>query len=121
MVIDQRVDEVVANRMLVDARRMLCSGASSGAPATAVGNTAELLDVHVHQLARSLPFIPTRGLPSSADQFASERIAVCQLRRVMPPQDRADRPRRDAQLGADPVWPTSLLAPHLEHARLELG
>ena len=51
MVVDQGVDVVVADLGL---RSRVCAvGAALGAPAAAVGDPAELLDVHVDQLARA--------------------------------------------------------------------
>src|SRR6185295_17032061 len=101
------------DRRLVDPRLMIGDGASGRAPATTVGNTAKLLDVHVHQLTRVRPLVALSGLSSSADQLAGERIAVREVWHVMPPQNRADRAWWDTQLGTDPILAAPLLPPHL--------
>src|SRR5436305_13965958 len=101
MIVDQRMDVVVADRRLVDAGPMIGKRAAGGAPATTVGDTPELLDVHMHQLTRSLPLVSARGLPRCTDELAGQRIAVHQTRDGMARQDRAARARRAAPPRAD--------------------
>jgi hypothetical protein len=67
------------------------------------------------QLTGSSPLIAMSCLPSRPNELARERIAVRQVWHAMPPQDRADGAWRDAQLGADPVWPSALIAPQPKH------
>src|SRR4051812_8699123 len=100
---------------------MLRDRPAIGAPPATVGDAAQLLDVHTHQLAGSAALVALCAPPRRTNQLARERIALCQMWHVMPGQDRADGTWRDAQFGADPVWPTPLLAPRLEHTRLDLG
>jgi hypothetical protein len=75
----------------------------------------------VDQFAGSAPLVPARRLPSRTDQLAGERIAVGEMRDLMPRQDRSDGACWDAQLGIDPVWSTSLLPPDVQHLRFDLG
>jgi hypothetical protein len=62
MVIDQGVHVVEA-----DLGRSVAAGGACGAtvhpPTATVGDTPELLDVHVHQLAGTVAFVTDRGLP----------------------------------------------------------
>jgi hypothetical protein len=91
------------------------------APATTVGNAAELLDVHMDQLAGSMALVPAGGFASCTNTLTSERIAVGEVRYTMARQDRSHRARRDAQLGANPVRPAALLVPHLQDLRFDFG
>src|ERR1700730_3968624 len=48
--------------------------AAVGTPAAAVGDAADLLDVHVDQLARTVAFIANRGGLRGADHLAGHRV-----------------------------------------------
>ena len=52
-------------------------------PAATIGNAAELLDIHVDQLARVLTFVANRGGLRCADHLAGQRIALAQTRHIM--------------------------------------
>src|SRR5689334_3583392 len=121
MIVDQRVDVVVADRTLVHAGGVIGWCAAVSAPATTVWNTAELLHVHVYQLAGSAPLISVCRETSRANQFARQWVAIRQMRDLMTRQDRSDRARRDAQFGADCVRSTTLLPSRLQHLGFNLG
>src|SRR5262245_32843036 len=67
VIVDQRVHVVVADRRLVQTRRVVGRCASIAAPAATVANAAELLDLHMDQLAGSAPLVPAAGFPSCTD------------------------------------------------------
>ena len=50
--------------------------AAVGAPAAAVGDPADLLDVHVHQLAGPVAFVADRGGLRGPDHLAGHRVAA---------------------------------------------
>src|ERR1700712_5608529 len=91
------------------------------APATTVGDAAELLDVHVHQLAGPGPLVAGRGLLRGPDDFPGHRVQYAQPGRSAADQNAGDRAGRHAQLGADPVRPPALTVAQLDDAVLDLG
>jgi hypothetical protein len=75
----------------------------------------------VYQLAGTLPFVALSSLPSSANQRASQRIAVRQAWHLMPPQNGADCAGRNTRLGTDPIRPAPLFpAPAAREPRARL-
>lgn len=67
----------------------------------AVGDPAEFLDVHVHQLPGRGHFVSDRRGPAYRQPGRS--VDMGQLRHPVPGQHPADRGTRDAQVVADPV------------------
>ncbi len=74
MVIDQRVDVVVADLGLDRSRDAVGRCRAVGAPAATVGDPAELLDVHVHQLAGPVAFVAHRGDLGGPDHLTGHRV-----------------------------------------------
>src|SRR5690606_40189712 len=73
------------------------------APAAAVRDPAELLDVHMDQLARDLLLVADRF--RLADGQPGGLVNVVQQRHPVPLEDPPDRGARDAKVVADPVRP----------------
>jgi hypothetical protein len=117
VVIDEGVDVVVA-----DAGSFLgtaaANGASVGAPAATVGEAADLLDVHVDQLAGVVLLVTDRGGLGGADHLPGHRVALAQVRHLVTAQDPRHRSGRDAQLVADPVLSAPLLFTAGQHRLL---
>jgi len=63
VVVDQGVDVVVAESGLGDPGAVVELGLTQRTPSTAVGDPAELLDVHVDQFPGTVAFVPVRGGP----------------------------------------------------------
>src|SRR5690349_21223283 len=79
------VDVVVADPAAADG-----FAAAVGFPAAAVGDPADLLDVHVDQLARLLAFVAARAGPgggAGSDRCAGEWVALGQPRHAVAAQD----------------------------------
>src|SRR5690606_18899368 len=87
------------------------SGAAVRAPATPVGDPADLLDVHVHQLAGTVAFIAHRGGLAGADHLAADRVELTQVGQSVAAQDPRHGPRTDAEFGPEPVRPTTFPLP----------
>ena len=66
MVVDERVNVVESNLRRVVPLPVL---AAAGTPSAAVGDPAELLDVHVHHLVGVLAFVARRGGLRRADHL----------------------------------------------------
>jgi hypothetical protein len=81
-------------------------------PAAAVGDLADLLDIHVDQLAWVVAFVAHRGDLRGSDHLAGQRVALPQVRHPVAAQNPRDRPGRHAELGTDPVLAPTFLAPH---------
>src|SRR5690606_3540480 len=86
-------------------------GAAVRAPATPVGDPADLLDVHVHQLAGTVAFIAHRGGLAGADHLAADRVELTQVGQSVAAQDPRHGPRTDAEFGPEPVRPTTFPLP----------
>jgi hypothetical protein len=54
--------------------------AAVGLPTAAVVDPADLLDIHVHQLAWPAAFVADRGGLRTADELPGQRVAVAQVR-----------------------------------------
>ena len=109
MVIDQGVDVVVADLGLLVALWSTVRAAAVGAPAAAVGDAAELLDVHVDQLAGPVAFVADRGGLRGPDHLTGHRVALAQVGHAVAAQDPRHRAGRHAELGAEPVRPAAVL------------
>jgi len=72
VVIDQRVDVVEPDLVSSVA---VTGGAAVGTPAATVGDTPDLLDVHVHQLAGPVAFVAHRGGLAGPDDRAGDRVS----------------------------------------------
>ena len=90
-----------------------------GAPAPALGDPPELLDVDVHQLARARRARSAPAHRPAAHRLAGERVQLAQRGHLVARQHPADRRGREPELGADPVGPASMDAPRLEDPRLD--
>lgn len=86
MIVDEGVDVVVADLGVAVALDRP-AGAAVGPPAATVGDPAELLHVHVHQLARVLAFVTHRGLLRGTDHLTGDRVALTQIGHVVPTQN----------------------------------
>ena len=93
MVVDQGVDVVVADRALVRARGVVGGRAAAGAPAAAVGDPAELLHVHVDQLAGPVAFVADRGDLAGPDHLPGDRVQQRQRRDLVPAPGSGDTVR----------------------------
>src|SRR5699024_1710506 len=110
VVIDHRVDVVVADPFSLVLVRTGGLPAMR-APAAPVGDLADLLDVHVHQLAGSVALVTHRRGLARADHLAGDRVQLAQVGHPMAAQDAGDGAGRDADVRADPVLsPASLAA-----------
>ena len=94
VVVDQRVDVVEADPGSRSGRRSAPCCAAVGPPAAAVGDPAELLDVHVDQLAGPVAFVADRGGLRGPDHLTGDRVAARQVGHCVAAQDPGDRPRR---------------------------
>ena len=111
VVVDDGVDVVVADRgrlrPLVGAHL-----AAVGAPAAAVGDPADLLDVHVDQLAGPFTLVADGGRLRGADHLTGQRIELAQPRHVVAAQDPADTVRAGTPSSrAEPVLTPAVLEP----------
>jgi hypothetical protein len=84
-----------------------------GAAAASVGGLAELVDVHVHQLA-GLAFVAQGGALRRSDHLSGHRVELAQVGHAVASQDAAHCSRWDSELGSEPV----LTAPVLVAGRL---
>jgi hypothetical protein len=91
------------------------------APAAAVGDLADLLHVHVHQLPGPVPLVAAGGLLGGADQLPGQRIAVSQVGQLVAAQYPRHRAGRHAELGRQPVRSSAVLAPSCYHRGLDGG
>jgi hypothetical protein len=86
VVVDQGVDVVEP-----DPGPFLCPGlavfAAVRLPSAAVVDPADLLHVHVHQLAGPAAFVADRGGLGGADHLAGQWVAVAQVRDLVAAQD----------------------------------
>ena len=90
--------------------RGLAVFATVGLPPAAVVDPAELLDVHVDQLAGAVTFVAQRGDLRCPDHLAGHRVALAQVGHLVAAQDPGHGPWGDTQLGAEPVLSATLLA-----------
>ena len=75
VVIDDGVDVVVADLgLLLD--DVLADLSAVGPPAATVGDPADLLDVHVDQLAGTVTLVTHRGRLRGSDHLAGQRVAL---------------------------------------------
>lgn len=84
MLIDRGVDVLVAHPGLAVP---VALSASVGAPASAGGDAAQLLDVHVDQVTRGVAFVADRSGRGGADQLTGHRVQRAQPRQVVAGQD----------------------------------
>jgi len=89
-------------------------------PAAAVGDLADLLDIHVDQLTGSVLLVAVAGPLGGADDLPGQRVALGQVGQLVAAQDPRHRPGRHAQLGAQPVLPAASLAAGGHDQRLDL-
>jgi hypothetical protein len=89
----------------------LTFSAAVGAPAAAVGDPADLLDVDVDQLAGTVAFVADRGGLGRADHLAGDRVQRRQGRLTGSAQHPGDRAWRHPELGTDPVLAAAMLPP----------
>ena len=82
VVVDGGVDVVVADATAFDVL-----AAAVSAPAAAVGDPADLLDVDVDQFAGMGAFVALPAVPVCPDELAGERVAVGQPRYAVAAQD----------------------------------
>jgi hypothetical protein len=92
-----------------------------GAPAAASGDAAELLDVHVHQLAGPGAFVAHRGGLGRADHFAGHRVQHRKVGQVVAGEDARDRAGGQAELSRDLVAAEPLGLSHRHHPFLDPG
>lgn len=91
-VVDERVHIVVAAACLADT--VACFAPVNTPPAT-VGNPAELLDVHLDQLAPTLALVADCGLVRDANDVSGHRVALTQIGHVVAAQDARHSPGRN--------------------------
>ncbi len=72
------------------------------------------------QLAGTGPLVPFRGRLRGTDHVCGHRVALTQVGHVVTAQDSGHGPRRDPQLGADPVLPPARLPTCRDHRLLHL-
>jgi hypothetical protein len=121
VVIDGGMDVVVADAQLPLRCALTALWQHAGAPAAAVGDLADLLDVDVHQLAGPGAFVAGSGVPAGADQDTGQRVALGQSRHPMTGQDPAYGALGDTKLGRDPARPALRAGPLGQHPRLDRG
>lgn len=92
------MDVVVADAASTD-----LFAAAVDTPATAVGDLAELLDVHVDQLTRSFAFVTDAGCAGGANDVAGDRVALGQVGHLVAAQDPRHGAGWESELEADPV------------------
>jgi len=119
VIVDDRMDVVEPDARLVDSGLMVRNELASSAPAAAIGNPAELLHVHVDQLARPVVFVADRRPSRRRDHRPGERIAIRQTRHVVTAQDRRDRPRWHAHHVSEAVLPDPQRSTSNEHPLLD--
>src|SRR5215208_1250177 len=90
------------------------------APAAAIGDLAELLDVHMDQFARAGLLVAVCGGSRGPDHLAGHRVTLGQPRYLVAGQDPRHRPRWDAQCLGDAVAAAALGAADLEHLLFDL-
>src|SRR5437763_10762625 len=95
------------------------AGLALSAPASPAGDAAELLDVHVDQLAAPVTLVAHGGGLRGPHHLTRDRIQHAQPRQVMASQDPRHRPGRHTQLGGDPVRAATLLLANLDDSLLE--
>jgi hypothetical protein len=98
----------------------LPGSAAQRPPATAIGDTTELLDVHVHQLAGPGPLVARGGLLRRPDDRTGHRVQGAQRGLSTAGQDPGHRPGRHPQLGAEPIRTATLTGSQLDDAVLGL-
>ena len=76
-------------------------------PSATVGDTANLLDVHVNEFAGPVALVAHRGGLRGSDHRTGQRIAIPQVRHPVAAQDRADRAGRRTELIGDPLLTTT--------------
>lgn len=94
------MDEVVADCDLPVARSV---GATVGAPSSAVGDLAQLFDVHVRQFAWAPAFVAHRGGLRCTDDVAGDRVTLVQARYAVAAQDAGDGPGRNSDSGPEDI------------------
>ena len=77
------------------------------APASAVGDAPEFLDVDVDQLAWPVAFVADRGGLRRSDDLAGERVALVQPRHTVAAKDAGDRACRDTDVGGELIGPAA--------------
>lgn len=90
-------------------------------PAATIGDPADLLDVHVDQLAGAFTLVADCGGLRGPDHQTGQRVALTQPRQAMAAQDPRHRPGWDAELRAEPVLTLAMLDPRVDHPLLDLG
>jgi hypothetical protein len=80
-----------------------------GLPPTAIWDLAELLHVHVHQLARPIPLVSDRCLLRRTDDFTTHRVGLAQVRHSVTTQDSRYCPGRNPDLGTKYVRTVAIL------------
>jgi hypothetical protein len=121
VVIDQGVDVVVADPGLVRVGLVVGDGPALGSPAATGRDLAELLHVHVDQLARPVSFVADSGGLRSPDHQPGHRVQHRQVRQLVTGQDPRHRPGRHAELDGDPVPSAPFILTELDHSGLEDG
>ena len=99
------------------ASAVLLRVAPEGAPATTVGDPAELLDVDVDQVAGRCGLVAERL--GGADRQAGGLVEIGQQRHPVASQDTADGRSWDAEVVADPVWSPAPAVAELDDASLQ--
>src|SRR5690554_5521236 len=91
-----------------------------GSPAAPVGDPADLLDIHVDQLAGPAAFVAHRGCLGGSYDLPGERVARGKRRHVVAAQDTAHSARRDPEFRPYPVLPAAMLSTRGEHFGFDL-
>src|SRR5215469_10461336 len=79
-----------------------------GAPASAIGDATQLLDVHVHELARSISFVAHCGGLRRTDQLPGHGVAVAQVWHTAAAQYSRHRAGGHVQLSANGIGAPAL-------------
>ena len=91
-----------------------------GSPTAAIRDPADLLDVHMDQLAGPLAFVAQRSGLRGPDPLSGQWVALAQTSHAITAQDPGHRPWGQTELGAEPVLSATLRRSCIEHALLDL-
>src|SRR5690606_12321629 len=105
VVIDHGVDVVIADELVAVA---VASGAAVSEPTAAVGDLAQLLNIHVDQLPGPRPLIAHGGGLGGADLLTGHRVQLAQVGHPGAAQHPGDGARGHTELGSDPVRPAAV-------------
>ncbi|KRC54710.1 hypothetical protein ASE19_04305 [Nocardioides sp. Root79] len=89
-----------------------------GLPAPAVGDLAELLDVHVDQFGGPVALVADRGLLRGADHFSCDRVQLSQVSHAVAAQDPRHRPHSD--LRAEYIGTITVFGAGRQHLQFDL-